>query len=1200
MFEPVYLRLERAARALTWRGIILRCCGAATLFALFPFAMAAADAIDPVRERTAALVWITGLLASAAFLVWTLIHFARHQRPTPTSMARRIERRIGGFREVLSSATELRQRHGSARNPIECALFAEAASRARELPLRALSLPWYGRTPMVAAVVAGAILLAVLSNVPQASRKALYGLAGWAGWGSPGITLSPHPLQVPVNSDFTVEAAVHRWEPELEILFDQSGAWERHPVVLDEARTGSFTFYDVAGPVRFRLETPSLATPWQILNTYVPPALDSIEIEVEPPAYTGLPTRTLEALTDIETVLGSTLRFTFSSGSAETISLQYGEAAYPLRREEDSSLFRGRLAPESSGEYRVRAQSAEQHSMTTAAYALTLQPDNPPLVDITRPGRDLTLRPDQRLELELFASDDFGIEATHLIVSISGQERIRLRLREAAGGANNRPGLGAEALYRPALNLIEIGAGDGAILSYYTEVTDNREPEGQTTRSEVFFAEVRAEREKIKMGGQEGAEQQEIPIRALIVELKRLVRETHRLRALPEAEALPRMPEVAAGLNALRTEVVRVQDELTAAIERAEARNEDPVESIDPQMLELALEFPDMVSPELRRILRERGLLPPEPDPDLADGDGSSIGGGPDPASDQPEAPDPGALPERDEPDVAETESGDPEQDARPGETASNPPRRDGTPPPNESLPPGEEPPPVSEAESADDGGELSGQPSLADVVMDYLGRARADLEEAEYAFNASDAERALGPQERALGNLVALENLLRQFEIENPPNTEPQQQAEGGGEEGSPPGEEQPRSALEQVEAMLREAEAMLDAQRALNQEAESATRQGSGSQTDPELARRQRDLAERSRRLAGQAALIEPLRRSAQALGEASREMENARDAYGSQGIETAFRRGVRAEEALVEAAVALEDFLGQAAGQMLAEMSRQAAAMGQQQQQQARQSASAAGQGGAQPGEAESMRASQQTLREAYEQLLNGMRSSASELRGRFPEAAEAIGEIARRAEREAIASRQERAENALLYERFQRAERFQQEAANALGGVAADLERARGELPLVSPAQLERMLSQMEQTREALTRLPFGSSQAELQEQLNEILRPMGERLGQAGEALNDRELQELGSSLTAEGSENPAERAEEGAFLLSEGRRRLLDYLRQLEVERELTLRQESGQAPERYRAQVEAYFRRLAREERGMDPDAEENSGPEE
>ena len=150
-------------------------------------------------------------------------------------------------------------------------------------------------------------------------------------------------------------------------------------------------------------------------------------------------------------------------------------------------------------------------------------PDEPPVVEISSPAQDLELPFDaEPLLIDLFAADDHGISDLRLHISHDGIKKEDLLFVDPVEKEKSVTGI---------LDLSEFPLAVGDLLTYIAFAEDNREPEGQIARSEVYFIEIlppegNTTESEEQAGGMEG-ESKEIPIRQFINRTKQIFRDTY-------------------------------------------------------------------------------------------------------------------------------------------------------------------------------------------------------------------------------------------------------------------------------------------------------------------------------------------------------------------------------------------------------------------------------------------------------------------------------------------------------------------------------------------------------------------------------------------------------------------------------------------------------------------------------------------------
>lgn len=212
-----------------------------------------------------------------------------------------------------------------------------------------------------------------------------------------------------------------------------------------------------------------------------PPVLQSSEVRITPPRYTGLPEATQAAL-DVEAVAGSRIDWALQIEPAPDAAALVFIDGRRIELALDDQRWRGNETPKASSRYRVEIDGAVL-GLDDAAARLELKPDQPPQIRVRRPGQTLNIvESAAAMELDIEASDDFGLGAAELLLTLAkgdgelvevSEQRLALR---GEGDARSRR-------YLRRLDLGALGFETGNDLILRVEVLDSL---GQRARSPSY------------------------------------------------------------------------------------------------------------------------------------------------------------------------------------------------------------------------------------------------------------------------------------------------------------------------------------------------------------------------------------------------------------------------------------------------------------------------------------------------------------------------------------------------------------------------------------------------------------------------------------------------------------------------------------------------------------------------------------------
>lgn len=265
-----------------------------------------------------------------------------------------------------------------------------------------------------------------------------------------------------------------------------------------------------------------------------PPQLIAQQLRIVPPAYTGLPPRTINGL-DARAPMGSRLEWSISyepTPDALALTLLSGEK-HPLTLRGDTFTLSQRL--DRSMLYRIGR--GETGAALPPLHRIDAIRDAPPMIRVLDPERTLTLKtPGQRRwTLNFEASDDYGVSPTarlRLIVTKGEGENISFQERTITLAGSGPAG---KRRFSAGLDIAALGLTIGNDLVAQLIVTDNRSPGPQAVRGPSLI--LRWPPDQGKQGsGLDGMVRTVLPAyfrsqRQIIIDAEALQRERRRLPA---------------------------------------------------------------------------------------------------------------------------------------------------------------------------------------------------------------------------------------------------------------------------------------------------------------------------------------------------------------------------------------------------------------------------------------------------------------------------------------------------------------------------------------------------------------------------------------------------------------------------------------------------------------------------------------------
>ncbi len=266
------------------------------------------------------------------------------------------------------------------------------------------------------------------------------------------------------------------------VLKDLKGN-EVQRMAMFETESGQFaqTVENVRQPLRYQVKVPQGETKHYVLALNKTPLIESVSLRLTSPEYTHKP--------DQERVLG------------QPIIRAYAKSAARLTVASNRPLAGGELI---AGDRTVKLEPAGENAVageidlvdtSTLTVSITdveglrstapwkgrveILPDEKPTISITSPGMDSFAIPDTKLPIVIEANDDLGFRNMALIRNVNGSKDFRKVMVQSDGTQSFLHAV-------ETLDLGDLGARPGDVITYYATATDSNPEAPQTVASQVY------------------------------------------------------------------------------------------------------------------------------------------------------------------------------------------------------------------------------------------------------------------------------------------------------------------------------------------------------------------------------------------------------------------------------------------------------------------------------------------------------------------------------------------------------------------------------------------------------------------------------------------------------------------------------------------------------------------------------------------
>ncbi|MBO4511847.1 MAG: hypothetical protein J5746_03700, partial [Victivallales bacterium] len=340
--------------------------------------------------------------------------------------------------------------------------------------------------------------------------------------------------------------------------------------------------------------------------------------------------------------------------------------------------------------------------------------------------------------------------------------------------------------------------------------------------------------------------------------------------------------------------------------------------------------------------------------------------------------------------------------------------------------------------------------------------------------------------------------------------------------------------------------------------------------------LAGKQRKLTQAANAVKQQIFPVKDALPAANILNMAEGNMRDAENALGAAKCDVAGHYGDRALQHLQQARQFLEALLKHSASQQMRALTQKAEELAKRQEQAASQTRDG-------KEDSKQLRQQQQNIQESTSQMMQDLRSLASEIQNLAPEAGKELNQVAAKASSGGLEETQKRAQRALAYKRMNRAADEQQKAAQMLKEMAQGMKEAAKSMNNLQEQELRQALLQLAKLAIDANATQFESDQGKARQRLQQIRQQASQITGKIGEASNSEELQRTSGEL----SKSTGEDANGGQMTreqIMSATRVIIQMLDGLQQQKQSHLPRTYVAPPEKYRRQVENYFKDISRE----------------
>jgi hypothetical protein len=320
--------------------------------------------------------------------------------------------------------------------------------------------------------------------------------------GSSLIVLAKFSGQLPEKADLVYECSVPQSDGESELVIRRIAM---NPSFDDPIFAGQIE--NVTQPLTYWVEFDNQTSDRFYVTVFEYPSLQQLDFELDFPEYTKLPNKVVNDARRVSALLGTNVTITARLNKSVRECVLVSKAGDSIALSESptgDAVYSASFVVTESNRFDLQLRDdSDRRNKLPPEISINALSNQPPIVKITMPGRDLEVSPLEELDTQAKISDDYGVHRTGMTYSIAGGMANELVLGKDLESKK-------EHLVEKLIDFESLNAAPNQLVSYFYWAEDFVD-DGKTRRimSDLFFAEVREFEQIFRQGEQQSQSQQQ-------------------------------------------------------------------------------------------------------------------------------------------------------------------------------------------------------------------------------------------------------------------------------------------------------------------------------------------------------------------------------------------------------------------------------------------------------------------------------------------------------------------------------------------------------------------------------------------------------------------------------------------------------------------------------------------------------------------
>lgn len=342
--------------------------------------------------------------------------------------------------------------------------------------------------PVGLALLASLLIAAFTFSLPDGITAVRRAAAPWTRAAYTEMTVTPGSADIPEGRDVEVVVTfAGRLPEEAAIAYQEEGrAWTTMPLKRMAAGRYVHVFPKIRGIIRYTVVARKVESPTFTIEAFRAPEIKAWSVRLKYPKYTQQPDRTLN-LPDVSTVRATRITYRVEiQEEVKHLALDVlGREKLEMMSEPGTWGMVEIEAKESGPVWLEITDTKGRLTRSEIPYRLVVLPDAPPKVAIAKPARNVRVRANEKVAIEVAVEDDFGLASLTLAYKKVGEETGQELPLEPQGAGPGK----YTAKYE--FDVAKLGFKVGDVIVYHATAADGNVIDGPgRAKSTAYFIEV--------------------------------------------------------------------------------------------------------------------------------------------------------------------------------------------------------------------------------------------------------------------------------------------------------------------------------------------------------------------------------------------------------------------------------------------------------------------------------------------------------------------------------------------------------------------------------------------------------------------------------------------------------------------------------------------------------------------------------------